>query len=53
MSTYKDNNNHNNHNSNMNTIDQKKFLDECIFVVKEQSFYMKQALVSTQKVLKK
>ncbi|VUZ95763.1 vacuolar protein sorting-associated protein 35, putative [Plasmodium vivax] len=24
--------------------DQKKFLDECIFIVKEQSFYMKQAL---------
>ncbi|EUD65563.1 hypothetical protein C922_04069 [Plasmodium inui San Antonio 1] len=26
------------------TLDQKKFLDECIFIVKEQSFYMKQAL---------
>ncbi|KJP86408.1 hypothetical protein AK88_03961 [Plasmodium fragile] len=26
------------------TVDQKKFLDECIFIVKEQSFYMKQAL---------
>ncbi|CAA9988129.1 vacuolar protein sorting-associated protein 35, putative [Plasmodium knowlesi strain H] len=26
------------------TLDQKKFLDECIFIVKEQSFYMKQAV---------
>ncbi|CRG99975.1 vacuolar protein sorting-associated protein 35, putative [Plasmodium relictum] len=35
MNTYKDFN---------NAIDQKKLLDECIFVVKEQSFYMKQSL---------
>lgn len=35
MGTYKDAN---------SPLDQKKLLDECIFVVKEQSFYMKQSL---------
>ncbi|GAW80876.1 vacuolar protein sorting-associated protein 35 [Plasmodium gonderi] len=35
----------NNYKDLTNTaVDQKKFLDECIFIVKEQSFYMKQAL---------
>ncbi|SBT76987.1 vacuolar protein sorting-associated protein 35, putative [Plasmodium ovale] len=32
------------HKDCTNAVDQKRFLDECTFVVKEQSFYMKQAL---------
>ncbi|CAD2103616.1 vacuolar protein sorting-associated protein 35, putative [Plasmodium vinckei] len=36
MNSYKESSNH--------VLDQKRLLDECIFVVKEQSFFMKQAL---------